>query len=344
MTTNEKALKLHEELNGKLSTEAKCHVKTREDLSLAYTPGVAEPCRKIAANPDDVYKYTWKANTVAVVSDGSAVLGLGNIGPEAGMPVMEGKCVLFKALGNVDAVPLCLNTQDTDELVQIISSLEPSFGGINLEDIAAPRCFEVEKRLQEKMNIPVYTTARIHAGINRSYCMTEKLSSSVRYLEKQEPMMLEDFRIESFEVPHDGTDNVGYCIEIDGKVFSFLTDLGEITPTAARYISKAHYLILEANYDEEMLKMGPYPQYLKERIASRTGHMSNSDTAEFLAENITEHLRYIWLCHLSKDNNHPELAFKTVEWKLKNKGVIVGKDVQLLALKRNTPSELYVFE
>ena len=144
--------------------------------------------------------------------------------------------------------------------------------------------------------------------------------------------------------PHDGTDNVGYCIEIDGKVFSFLTDLGEITPTAAHYISKAHYLILEANYDEEMLKMGPYPQYLKERIASKTGHMSNSDTAEFLAENITEHLRYIWLCHLSKDNNHPELAYKTVEWKLKNKGILVGKDVQLLALKRNTPSELYVFE
>ena len=114
--------------------------------------------------------------------------------------------------------------------------------------------------------------------------------------------------------------------------------------TAADYISKANYLILEANYDEEMLKMGPYPQYLKERIMSRTGHMSNSATAEFLAENITEHLRYIWLCHLSKDNNHPELAYKTVEWKLKNKGVIVGKDVQLLALKRNTPSELYVFE
>ena len=172
----------------------------------------------------------------------------------------------------------------------------------------------------------------------------EKLSSSVRYLEKKEPITLEDFHIESFEVPHDGTDNVGYCIEIDGKVFSFLTDLGEITPTAAHYISKANYLILEANYDEEMLKMGPYPQYLKERITSKTGHMSNSDTAEFLAENITEHLRYIWLCHLSKDNNHPELAYKTVEWKLKNKGVIVGKDVQLLALKRNTPSELYVFE
>ena len=198
--------------------------------------------------------------------------------------------------------------------------------------------------LGEKMNIPVYTTARIHEGINRSYCMTEKLSSSVRYLEKEEPMMLEDFRIESFEVPHDGTDNVGYCVEIDGKVFSFLTDLGEITPTAARYIRKANYLILEANYDEEMLKMGSYPKYLKERISSSIGHMSNLDTADFLADNITEHLHYIWLCHLSKDNNHPVLAYKTVEWKLRSKGVLVGKDVQLLALKRNTPSELYVFE
>lgn len=198
--------------------------------------------------------------------------------------------------------------------------------------------------LGEKLHIPVYTTALIHAGINRSYCMTEKLHSSVRYLEKQTPMMLEDFRIESFEVPHDGTDNVGYCIEVDGKVFSFLTDLGEITPTAAHYIRKANYLVIEANYDEEMLKMGPYPRHLKERIASNTGHMSNADTAEFLSENFSDHLHYIWLCHLSKDNNHPELAFKTIEWKLKNKGVIVGKDVQLLALKRNTPSEIYEFE
>ncbi|MEG1563253.1 MAG: MBL fold metallo-hydrolase [Bacteroides sp.] len=197
--------------------------------------------------------------------------------------------------------------------------------------------------LGEKFNIPVYTTARIHEGINRSYCITEKLNHSIRFLEKEQPMMIEDFRIESFEVPHDGTDNVGYCIEIDGKVFSFLTDLGQITPTAAHYICKANYLIIEANYDEEMLKMGPYPQYLKERISSTTGHMSNADTAEFLAEHITQQLKYIWLCHLSKDNNHPELAFKTVEWKLKSKGVIVGKDVQLLALKRSTPSELYEF-
>ena len=198
--------------------------------------------------------------------------------------------------------------------------------------------------LGEKLNIPIYTTARIHEGINRSYCMTEKLYSSVRYLEKQQPMQLEDFHIESFEVPHDGTDNVGYCIEIGGKVFAFLTDLGEITPTAAEYIRKANYLILEANYDEEMLRMGTYPQYLKERITSRTGHMSNIATAEFLSENMTEHLQYIWLCHLSKDNNHPELAYKTVEWKLREKGIIVGKDVQLCALKRTTPSDLYEFE
>ncbi|MDO4162867.1 MAG: MBL fold metallo-hydrolase [Bacteroides sp.] len=198
--------------------------------------------------------------------------------------------------------------------------------------------------LGEKLHIPIYTTARIHEGINKSYCVTEKLHSSVRFLEKQQPMWLEDFHIESFEVPHDGSDNVGYCIEIDGKTFSFLTDLGEITPTAAEYIRKANYLILEANYDVEMLRMGTYPMHLKERIASPTGHMSNDATADFLAENITEDLKYIWLCHLSKDNNHPELAYKTVEWKLRNKGILVGKDVQLCALKRTTPSELYVFE
>ena len=150
------ALRLHAKWNGKLETVPKMKIENRDDLSIAYTPGVAAPCLEIEKDKKNSYVYTGRAHTVAVISDGSAVLGLGNIGPEAGMPVMEGKCVLFKALGNVDAVPLCLNTQDTDELVHIISSLEPSFGGINLEDIAAPRCFEVEKRLQEKMNIPVF--------------------------------------------------------------------------------------------------------------------------------------------------------------------------------------------
>ena len=198
--------------------------------------------------------------------------------------------------------------------------------------------------LGEKFGIPIYSTPEIHIGINKSYCVTEKLSTSVRYLSKGTQIQIEDFRITAFEVPHDGTDNVGYCIEVDGKTFSFLTDLGHITSTAAEYICKANYLILEANYDEEMLKMGSYPQYLKERIAGSNGHMSNRETAEFLAENINEGLKYIWLCHLSKDNNHPELAYKTVELLLRSKGVLVGKDVQLIALKRSTPSMLYEFE
>ena len=156
MTTDETALKLHADLKGKLSTEAKYHVKTREDLSLAYTPGVAKPCVEIANNPEDVYKYTWKGNTVAVVSDGSAVLGLGNIGAKAAMPVMEGKAVLFKEFGNVNAVPICLDTQDPDEIVDTVVRISPGFGGINLEDISAPRCFEIENRLKEILDIPVF--------------------------------------------------------------------------------------------------------------------------------------------------------------------------------------------
>lgn len=199
--------------------------------------------------------------------------------------------------------------------------------------------------LGEKYGIPIYSTPEVHKGINKSYCITEKLTDNcIRHLQKEQPFQLEDLTITPFEVPHDGTDNVGYCIEADGKVFSFLTDLGHITPTAASYICKANYLILEANYDEEMLKMGPYPAYLKKRIAGANGHMSNRDTAEFLAENIHEGLKYIWLCHLSKDNNHPELACKTVELLLRSKGIAVGKEVQLIALKRSMPSEVYEFE
>ena len=156
MTTDEKALELHEKWNGKITTEAKCHVKTREDLSLAYTPGVAKPCMEIAKNPDDVYKYTWKANTVAVVSDGSAVLGLGNIGAKAAMPVMEGKCALFKEFAGVDAFPICIDSQNVDDIVKTVKLISKSFGGINLEDISAPRCFEVEKRLKEICDIPVF--------------------------------------------------------------------------------------------------------------------------------------------------------------------------------------------
>lgn len=156
MTTNEKALKLHEQWNGKLETVSKTPVKTREDLSLAYTPGVAEPCKVIAQDREAAYTYTWKSNTVAVVSDGSAVLGLGNIGPYAAMPVMEGKAVLFKEFGGVNAVPICLDTQDTEEIIKAVTYLAPGFGGINLEDISAPRCFEIEERLKEILNIPVF--------------------------------------------------------------------------------------------------------------------------------------------------------------------------------------------
>ena len=156
MTVNEKALKLHEEWNGKLEIVSKTPVKSREDLSLAYTPGVAEPCKVIAADPEAAYKYTIKSNTVAVVSDGSAVLGLGNIGPLAAMPVMEGKAVLFKEFGGVNAVPICLDTQDTEEIIKTVTYLAPAFGGINLEDISAPRCFEIEERLKEILNIPVF--------------------------------------------------------------------------------------------------------------------------------------------------------------------------------------------
>lgn len=156
MTTNEKALALHEKWQGKLETVSKTSVKTREDLSLAYTPGVAEPCKVIAQDKEAAYTYTWKSNTVAVVSDGSAVLGLGNIGPHAAMPVMEGKAVLFKEFGGVNAVPICLNTQDTEEIIKAVTYLAPGFGGINLEDISAPRCFEIEERLKQTLDIPVF--------------------------------------------------------------------------------------------------------------------------------------------------------------------------------------------
>lgn len=154
--TNDIALNLHEKWNGKLETTSKCTVKSREDLALAYTPGVAEPCKVIAKDQEAAYKYTIKSNTVAVVSDGSAVLGLGNIGPYAAMPVMEGKSVLFKEFGNVNAFPICLDTQDTEEIIKTVINIAPAFGGINLEDISAPRCFEIEERLKQVLDIPVF--------------------------------------------------------------------------------------------------------------------------------------------------------------------------------------------
>ena len=186
MTNNEKALKMHEEWNGKIETTAKAHVNSREDLAIAYTPGVAEPCKVIAHDPEAAYKYTMKANTVAVVSDGSAVLGLGNIGALAAMPVMEGKAVLFKEFGGVNAVPICLDTQDTEEIIKSVVNIAPAFGGINLEDISAPRCFEIETRLKELLNIPVFhddqhgTAIVVLAGIINALKVTGKKKEDCR--------------------------------------------------------------------------------------------------------------------------------------------------------------------
>lgn len=156
MDNSKKAIALHKEWKGKISTVPKCHVNSRQDLAIAYTPGVAEPCKIIAKDKEEAYNYTIKSNTVAVVSDGSAVLGLGNIGPEAAMPVMEGKAVLFKEFGGINAFPICLATQDTEEIINTVINIAPAFGGINLEDISAPRCFEIEERLKKALDIPVF--------------------------------------------------------------------------------------------------------------------------------------------------------------------------------------------
>jgi len=180
MDQKEKALDLHEKWQGKITTEAKCTVKSMEDLALAYTPGVAEPCKIIAKDKKEAYKYTIKSNTIAVVSDGSAVLGLGNIGPEAAMPVMEGKAVLFKEFGGVNAFPICLDTQDTEEIIKTVINIAPAFGGINLEDISAPRCFEIETRLKEALDIPVFhddqhgTAIVVLAGITNALKVVNK--------------------------------------------------------------------------------------------------------------------------------------------------------------------------
>lgn len=198
--------------------------------------------------------------------------------------------------------------------------------------------------LGENLFLPIYATSCTHVGINRSYVTTQKLGISAKHIEKYQPLQLRDFTIEAFEVPHDGTDNVGYFIQAGNHAFCFVTDLGEITPVVERYLLRAQYLIIEANYDAEMLRMGSYPPYLKERIASSTGHLCNAHTAEFLATHWQQHWSHIWLCHLSKDNNHPDLAYKTVELRLKEEGIVVGRDVELCALKRSVPSQLYVFE
>lgn len=198
--------------------------------------------------------------------------------------------------------------------------------------------------LGERCLLPIYATRETHVGINRNYCTTQKLTSCMRYVEKDTPLFFRDLIITPFEVPHDANDTVGYCIQIYGRTFTFVTDTGHITPTASSYIDRANYLIIEANYDSEMLRNGPYPPYLKGRISGPNGHLCNDDTADYLAEHLGPHTSHVWLCHLSRENNHPELAYKTVEWRLRANGIIAGKDFYLAALKRTTPSELFEFD
>lgn len=195
------------------------------------------------------------------------------------------------------------------------------------------------------MNIPVYTTEAVHAGIRRNYCVQQKINPTlVRSIEKGVTFELGQFRVTPFNVPHDSADNVGYCIEHNDVVFCLITDAGTVTDEMKTYIRKANYLVLEANHDEEMVKNGPYPQHLKRRILSDSGHLSNTACAKALVENATEALRKVWLCHLSEENNHPELARKTIESILRAAGIAVGEQFDIEVLKRTVPSGIYELE
>lgn len=196
--------------------------------------------------------------------------------------------------------------------------------------------------LANDINIPIYATQAVHLGINRNYCVTSKLTPAhIRYVDKENTLTLGDFKITPFEVIHDSSDCVGYQVEADGITFVLITDAGSVTPVLKERVSNANYLVLESNHDEDMLAMGPYPAYLKGRIRSGRGHLSNKQAAELLAENATEGLKHVWLCHLSGENNHPELARKTVSSILRNYGIIDGVDFNVTVLGRKTPSELY---
>ena len=196
--------------------------------------------------------------------------------------------------------------------------------------------------LSEAYNLPVFATGKVHEGIRRNYCVHKKVNmANVRVLNKGEKFCLGEFEVRTFDVPHDSLENVGYLIKCGDRTFALMTDVGHVTDEMAEVIGMADYLVIEANYDEEMLRFGSYPTFLKERVASPTGHLSNREAAEFLATHYDGTLKNIWLCHLSRDNNHPELAYKTVDIRLFQEGIRVGKDVSLVALKRTTPSEMY---
>jgi len=198
--------------------------------------------------------------------------------------------------------------------------------------------------LGEKCNLPVYATEDVHNGIEKNRYVEETLYRSRKVIQKENPFNVRDFKITAFDVPHDSTDNVGYYIEYGEHKFTIATDVGHITDTIAKYICKANRLIMEANYDEEMLKHGSYPDFLKERVSGPKGHLSNREAAEFIATHYSPQLKDVWLCHLSKDNNHPELLYKTIDYRLHQEGIRVGKDISIHVLKRNTPSEIYVLE
>lgn len=194
----------------------------------------------------------------------------------------------------------------------------------------------------EKHHVPIYSTRKVHEGIHRSYAVTEKLYSSKKYIEKGETIQLGEFKVTAFHVSHDATDNVGYTVEYKEKRFTFATDLGYISEEVATQLKLANYMVLEANYDEQMLRQGPYPIHLQNRIAAETGHLSNDQAAFFLAENYNEQMQHVFLCHLSRENNLPEIAYTTVQNQLDERKIVVGKDIELVTLDRLNSSELYI--
>ena len=195
----------------------------------------------------------------------------------------------------------------------------------------------------EKHHVPIYSTRKVHEGIERSYCVTEKLLSSKKYIEKDETLLIGDFKITAFHVSHDATDCVGYTIEYKEKRFTFATDVGYINPEVAFHLEKADYMVLEANYDVKMLAEGQYPYHLKKRITAKTGHLSNVEAASFLADKYSDKLQHVFLCHLSRENNSPEVAFETVNKHLADKQIVIGKDLEVVTLERFCPSKMYIF-
>lgn len=199
--------------------------------------------------------------------------------------------------------------------------------------------------ISSDLALPVYATRKVHDGINRNYCVTKKVAADmVHVIEKGVTIQLGDFMVTPFGIPHDSADNVGYFIEAGGTNFCLITDAGTVTDEMKTYISRARHLVIEANHDEEMVLNGPYPQFLKQRILSGTGHLSNRSCGEAIAHNMSEDLKCVWLCHLSEENNHPELARKTVESVLRSYGIVAGADLQLEVLKRNSPMGPYTLE